>query len=262
VTAVPAPSGAPPVDPAIEHVPGDNHPAHHYHGEEWHTPRGRAIREVVFGMNDGLVTTIAFVAGAAKTLSDPRLVLLAGLAEMVAGAAAMGMGSYLSTKSQRDFFESEIARETKEIRETPEHEIAEAREIYKDLGFEPDEVEMIVKRLRANPALFLKLMLRDELGITDETLENPWKNAAIMSVSFFLGALPVLLPYLILSDATLAFRSALAVSTIAMFAIGAARTWVTKRPFLLSGLEGLAVGVAATAVGWLGGIVVAKLLGL
>lgn len=237
------------------------HALKHFHDEEWHTPKGRAIREVVFGMNDGLVTTIAFVAGASKTLADTHLVLLAGVAGMVAGAVSMGMGAYLSTKSQRDFFSSEIAREKREIRETPDHEADEAREIYEDLGFEPDEVEMIVKRLRANPALFLKMMMRDELGIVDEHLENPLRNSLTMGIAFFVGALPPLIPYVFVKDARQALIAAAALSLVAMFAIGAGRTRVTKGHLLLSGLEGIAFGAAAAAVGWLGGVVIGMFVG-
>ena len=236
------------------------HPHKRFHGEDWHTPKGRAIREVVFGMNDGLVTTIAFVAGVSGSLADPRLVVLAGVAEMIAGAVSMGVGSYISTKSQGDFFASEIARERREIREMPEHELAEARQIYSELGFAPDEVEMIVRRLEKNPKLFLRLMLRDELGIVEETFENPLRNAVIMGGAFVLGAIPPLVPFFFASDARVALPWAMALSLLAMFAIGAGRTRVTNRRFLVSGLEGVAFGLAATLVGWLGGVAVGRLL--
>lgn len=212
-------------------------------------------------MNDGLVTTIGFVAGVSATLATPHLVLLAGIAEMVAGAFSMGVGSYLSTKSQRDFFQAEIARETKEISETPDHEVAEAREIYRDMGFEPEEVEMIVRRLRANPKLFLKLMLRDELGIVDQTIESPLRNARNMGLAFFAGSVPPLVPYLFLTDGALAFKVSVGASLAAMFAIGAGRTSVTRKGFLASGLEVVAFGVAATVAGWLGGLAVGQLVG-
>ena len=82
----------------------------HQH-EDWHTPRGRAIREIIFGMNDGLVTTIGFLAGVTSSISESRYILLAGMAEVVAGAVSMGIGAYLATKSQREFFHSEVEQE-------------------------------------------------------------------------------------------------------------------------------------------------------
>ena len=74
-----------------------------HHHEEWHTPKGRAIREIIFGMNDGLVTTIGFLAGVTGSIAESRYIRLAGLAEIVAGAISMALGAYLATKSQRDF---------------------------------------------------------------------------------------------------------------------------------------------------------------
>lgn len=237
----------------------DVHPQKRFHGEEWHTPKGRLIREVVFGMNDGLVTTIAFVAGLTH-FDDSRLIVYAGAAEMIAGAVSMAFGSYLSTKSQREFFQAEIAREKHEIKEMPEHEAEEARQIYSELGFKPDEVEMIVKRLRANPKLFLEMMKRHELGISDEHLESPMRNAIAMGIAFVFGAIPPLVPYFFIANLHTALAVAIALSLAAMFAIGAGRTRITKRPFLKSGFEGVAFGVAATIVGYAGGLAAAAIL--
>src|SRR5437588_5821340 len=100
-----------------------------FHDEEWHTPRGRAIREVIFGLNDGLITTLGFVAGVTGSLAQKNMILLAALAEVVAGAISMSSGAYISSKSQKEFFEKEIARERREIEEDPEHEKNEIRQI-------------------------------------------------------------------------------------------------------------------------------------
>ena len=86
-----------------------------HHHEDWHTPKGRAIREIIFGMNDGLVTTIGFLAGVTGSISQGRYILLAGMAEVVAGAVSMGIGAYLATKSQQEFFHSETEQEKWEI---------------------------------------------------------------------------------------------------------------------------------------------------
>ena len=88
-------------------MPSSPHLLTALHSEDWHTPKGRFIREVMFGVNDGVVSTIGFVAGATGALMQTRVVLLAGVAAVVAGALAMGIGAYLASKSQRDFFESE-----------------------------------------------------------------------------------------------------------------------------------------------------------
>src|SRR5207249_10537180 len=119
----------------------------------------------MFGVNDGLVSTMGFVAGATGALMQGHLVLLAGIASVVAGALAMGLGAYLASKSQREFFESERAREHREIEEVPEDERKEIRDIFAQMGFLPDEVEMIVRRITSNKDLWVRFMMREELGI-------------------------------------------------------------------------------------------------
>src|SRR3989338_2200012 len=91
-----------------------------YHNEDWHTPKGRQIREVVFGMNDGLVSTVGFVAGVTGSINESRVVFLTGMAAITAGAVSMFLGAYLASKSQREFFEKDIAREKREIIESPD----------------------------------------------------------------------------------------------------------------------------------------------
>src|SRR5437870_2732530 len=120
-------------------------PAPHHH-EDWHTPQGRLIREVVFGANDGIVTLIGFVAGVTGALSSTRPIILASIALIIAGSVSMAIGAYLSSKAQREFFEHEIQRERWEIETMPEMETAEVRDHYTKLGFSPSEVEMITRR--------------------------------------------------------------------------------------------------------------------
>src|SRR3989338_4659463 len=130
-----------------------------YRDEAWHSPGGRAIREVVFGFNDGMVSTVGFVVGVAAALSDPRIVLITGLAEVMAGGFSMFFGSYLSTKNQREFFEQEIERERYEIREMPEKEREEIRRIYEAKGFKGGDLEMVVNHITSDNNVWLKCMM-------------------------------------------------------------------------------------------------------
>jgi VIT1/CCC1 family predicted Fe2+/Mn2+ transporter len=118
-----------------------------FHGEVWHTSKGRAIREVIFGLNDGLITTLEFLAGMTGSIPDRNIILLAGLAEMVAGATSMSSGAYISSESQREFFEKEIARERFEIEEDSEHEKNEIRQIYGERGFTDEEIDILIRRI-------------------------------------------------------------------------------------------------------------------
>lgn len=221
-----------------------------FHGEEWHTPKGRAIREIVFGTNDGLVTTIGFIAGVTGAIADSNLILLAGLAEMFAGAISMFFGAYISSKSQREFFEKEISRERREIEESPEEEKDEMRIIYKDMGFNDEEANLIVSRITKDKNFWLKIMVREELGIMVEEMENPISIGSIMGVSFILGAIPPLLPFIFMDNAVAALKVAVPISLGTMFLIGMAKTRITKTNWAKSGLEMLAIGSTAAVVGY------------
>src|SRR5438445_8726628 len=143
-------------------------PIKRFHDDAWHTPQGRLVRECIFGLNDGVISTVGFLAGVTATLSDVHTIALGGVAAAVAGAVAMGVGAYVSSKSQRAFFQAEIAREAWEIEHMPDHEREEIRDIYQKLGFSPDEVDIIVRRVTSNPALWLRVMPPEALGLAEE----------------------------------------------------------------------------------------------
>lgn len=229
-----------------------------FQAEAWHTPQGRFIREVMFGINDGLVSTIGFVAGATSSLMQAHLVLLAGIASVVAGSLSMGIGAYLASKSQREFFESEKAREHREIEEVPEDERREIRDIFAQMGFVKDELEMIVNRITSNKDLWVRFMMREELGILEETV-NPITIGLLMSAAFVAGSIPPLLPYMLLQDPLAALKMAVIVSLLALFLIGVAKTALTRQFWLKSGLEVMFLGSLATGIGFAIGKIVSLL---
>jgi predicted membrane protein (TIGR00267 family) len=232
-----------------------------FHNEDWHTPKGRAIREVIFGINDGLVTAIGFVAGVTVSMADVKMVLLSGLAEMVAGGISMFFGAYLSTKSQREFFDKEIKRETKEIEEMPEREAEEIKEIYSNFGFKEDEVEMIVKRVTSDKKLWVRFMMREELGIMEETFDDPLKVGSVMGVSFAIGSLPPLIPYMLINEPMTALKVAIVTSLLFLFGVGIGKTTVTKGNWLKSGIEVIIIGSIASGVGFIIGKIVSVVVG-
>ena len=221
-----------------------------HHHEDWHTPKGRAIREIIFGMNDGLVTTIGFLAGVTGSISQGRYILLAGMAEIVAGAVSMGIGAYLATKSQQEFFDSEIEQEKWEIEKMPEKEAEEIRDIYGKMGFTPSEQDMIVNRVTSDKELLLRFMKREELGIIDEHRDDPVQVALTMGGSFFVGCLPPIIPYFFLADPHSAIMVAILFSVVFLFLAGAAKTRLTKVKPLRSGLETMILGILASSVGY------------
>lgn len=242
-TATPSPPSAP--------FP---HP-HHFHDEPWHTPKGKLIREVVFGMNDGLITTIGFLAGVTLTMPHPSLVVMAVLAEVFAGTISMCVGAYLSSKSQREFFQREIDRERREIIETPEHEADEIREIYRARGFEPEEIEIIVSRVTSDRERFLDFMLKEELGLVRESMDNPYTVAGVMGGSFLAGGMIPTIPLLVPGPAN-PFPLSLAAALVALFGLGVSKARLARRNPWLGGVEILVLGSLAAGLGFLLGAVV------
>src|SRR4029077_21012644 len=107
----------------------------------------------------------------------------------------MGVGAFVASKSQRAFFQAEIAREAWEIEHMPDHERQEIREIYQKLGFTPDEGDIIVRRVTSNPDLWLRVMSREELGLAEEVFDSPVRVGLVTSLAYQVGALLLLVPY-------------------------------------------------------------------
>jgi len=222
-----------------------------WHGEIWHTPKGRLIRDVVYGIDTGLVTTVSFLAGISLTLALRSKILLAGLIEATAGTLAIFFGAYISTKAQKHFFESQIEREKKEIEEKPEKEKEEIRQIFGEMGFTPEERELAVKRISADKERWLKFMVQEEIGIAPGTIDNPWEIGFISAGSYLVGAIPALLPFLVLSNPRTALLISAGSVLIFLFILGVAKTRVTRARPLLSGLETLLVGAVSCGAGFL-----------
>lgn len=217
--------------------------------EGWHSPKGRAIREVVFGMHDGLITTLGFLSGVNAVTASWRLIMIAGLAEAFAQTLSMGFGAYLSTKSEREFYQREIARERLEIETAPEKERDEIREIYRSKGFSDDEIEIMVMRLTANRELWLKAMMMEELGLIEERFDNPIRVGLLIGASSLVGAFLPILPYFFL-ELNWAFTASIAVAAMALFATGAGKTWLTRKAWWRSGLEMMGIGLLVSVAGY------------
>jgi VIT1/CCC1 family predicted Fe2+/Mn2+ transporter len=218
--------------------------------EKWHDMEGKSVREVIFGLNDGLVTAFGFVSGVSGAHLKPLLIFLTGLAQAVAGGLSMFFGAYLSTKAQRQFFEAEIEREKWEIENMPEKEIEEVREIYRAKGFTPEETEMIVKRIVSNKEEWLSFMMKEELGLFPENFDNPLKVSWIIGLSFFLAALVPVFPYIFFSQEKEAFIFSAISTLVVLFIAGAWKTKVTRTSWISSGIEMLVVGLIAGGIGF------------
>ena len=225
--------------------------------------RQRSIREIVFGAQDGVLTTLGIVTGVNGATADRGTILITGFLSMLVGAISMGVGEYLGGKAEREVFESAIDREQREMIDMPAEEFAEQIAYYKLKGFTDDEANTIVRRLEKNPEIWLHEMVRDEFGIDLREAEAGGLRAPFaMAGSFAIGAALPVLPYAFGSLSLLsAIWIGLGVAIAALFGIGYfAGTLSARRP-LVKGLEIVAYGAAVFAIAWLAGHYVPGLFG-
>ncbi|MCC6175915.1 MAG: VIT1/CCC1 transporter family protein [Chloroflexi bacterium] len=219
-----------------------------------HGPGSRSgtLRAAVFGINDGLVSNFSLVLGMAGAELNPHIVLLAGVAGLVAGACSMAAGEYVSMRVQREMFEAAIDRERRELIESPEDEIREIEVILRAQGVPDADAKRIAPSVMADPEVALDMMARQELGLDPDELGSPIGAAVSSFGSFAIGALLPLVPFILAAASLLAggtaVLAAIAVAGLALFVVGAAAARLSGRPLLFGGLRMLGIGAAAAAV--------------
>jgi VIT1/CCC1 family predicted Fe2+/Mn2+ transporter len=229
-----------------------------WHGESWHTTRGRAIRDIVYAIDTGLVTTVSFIAGVSASLVTIERIIIAGLIQIVSGMLAIFFGSYISTKAQKSFFENQIDREKREIEEDPEKETQEIREIFGEIGFSRDEQEIAVKHITSNKETWLKFMVQEEIGISPGLIDKPYEIGAISAVSFLIGAIPAIMPFFIFGTVVQALMISATSVLIFLFVLGVLKSKITKVKWYKSGLETLIIGSVSCGSGFLLGRIIAE----
>ncbi|HET9045963.1 MAG TPA: VIT1/CCC1 transporter family protein [Casimicrobiaceae bacterium] len=207
---------------------------------------GGNLRAAVFGINDGLVSNASLILGVAGASSDPRVVVLSGVAGMAAGAFAMAAGEYVSVQSQRELYEHQIALERDELKQYPEAEAQELALIYAAKGLPKKEAGRLAQRLVADPEHALDTLAREELGLNPAELGSPLGAAISSFVSFAAGAVLPLAPFLLMAAST-ALPAAIGVTAASLFVVGATLSLFTGRNAAFSGLRMLALGAAAGA---------------
>jgi vacuolar iron transporter family protein len=217
------------------------------HRERWHVRGAGWIGDAIYGVNDGLGAVFGIVSGMAGYTGGSEVVLAAGLAGTVASALSMGAGAYLSSKSQREVYESEVAREQLEIEEDPHEELLELELFYQLKGFSADEARSMAERLQEEPSQFLRTLVHEELGLNEATFPNPWRSTVSASLSTAVGGFIPIIPFFFTVGMPAVIASFI-ISTIAHFAVGASKALVTTRSWWASGAEMTMVGVLEAAV--------------
>lgn len=223
----------------------------------------RGIREIVFGAQDGVLTTLGIVTGVGSATSGHATVLITGFLSLVVGALSMGVGAYLGGKAEREVVSNAIELERREMLEKPEEEFLEQIAYYRLKGFTDDEALTIVRRLEKNPDIWLHEMVRDEFGIDLREAEGGGlREAAAMTGSFALGAALPVVPYLFAIPVVTAMWAALACAIVALFAIGYFAGTLSGRSPYRKGFEIVAFGAVVFAVAWSAGHFIPPLFGV
>ena len=214
------------------------------------------LGEMVYGGLDGIITTFAVVSGVAGAHLGAPVILILGLANLLADGFSMATGAYLSTKSEQEYYRKEWEREAWEVEHFPDGERAELYEVYRQRGYTEQDARQLVEIQSREPERWVKAMMLDELGMLEDE-SNPLTNGLVTFGAFVAAGVVPMLVYLFglvfPVPMETAFPIAIILSGMALFGLGAAKVLVTKLNPIRSGLEMLIVGGVAAGVAYLVG---------
>ncbi len=222
--------------------------------EEQHPHGGDWLREIVFGLNDGLVTTLVFIIATSVVAQAHAALLLVVLSEVTAGGVSMALGGYLSARTERDILEYRIETERREIATEPEEERAELRDIYRRKGLTGALLERVIAHQTADHERWLNALVRDELGVVDEESVAPWRQGLQIGASFALGGLIPTVPVLLGLPLPWMQVAAYGLTALTALALGAVKARYSLKGPLRNGLEFLAIVTAGTIAGAIIGV--------
>jgi VIT1/CCC1 family predicted Fe2+/Mn2+ transporter len=212
-----------------------------------HRVEGSWIRDATLGANDGLVSVLTLIAGVAGATRG-RVVLLAGISALVAGAISMGVGGFVSARAYRAYYRKELERELREMREVPEVEREEIREVYRARGFEGEALEMVVQTITSNPKVWLRVMMQEELGLS-QGFGRPLGAAVTVFAAFLVGGAVPVIPFLF-GEGLATLLVSFLVTAAALMVAGAVRTRFTGEPPVRAGLELVAMATVGLSVAY------------
>ncbi len=222
----------------------------------------RSVREIVFGAQDGILTTLGIITGVGVAEGARSAVFISGFLAMLAGALSMAVGEYLGGKSEREVVQATIAMEKTEMATDPQGEFAEQVAYYKMKGFSAEEAQMIVRRLTQHPDIYLYEMMRDEFGIDPRVAEDTDLRAPLaMGGSFAAGSLIPILAFIIPLSMTGSTILALVLAVAALFGVGFYAARNTDRNPVSKGLEIVAFGVVVFVLSYLAGHYIPPMFG-
>lgn len=218
---------------------------------ERHFTASDLVRDLVIGMSDGLTVPFALAAGLSGAVQSNHTIVTAGLAEIAAGAIAMGLGGYLAAKSDVQHYYRERRREVQEVRDKPEEEEREVGHIFRQYGLSDEEIAPIMKALRSHPRNWIDFMMRFELGMEEPDPSRALKSAATIGGAYIIGGCIPLSAYMFFGSPLESLRLSVSVTALALFAFGYLKGKFTSASPLRSAWQTLLVGAVAAAAAYL-----------
>jgi VIT1/CCC1 family predicted Fe2+/Mn2+ transporter len=217
---------------------------------EKHLKSSDFITDIVIGMSDGLTVPFALAAGLSGAVSSNSIVITAGIAEIVAGCIAMGLGGYLAGKTEQEHYQSELKREYDEVEHIPEKEMNEVKEIFAEYGIDEAGQDLIANQLAKNKTLWVNFMMKYELGL-DEPDSNRARNSALtIGIAYFVGGLLPLTAYFFTPTPQKGLMVSAIITTACLFIFGYFKSKVTGQPPLRGAFKVTAIGLIAAAAAY------------
>ncbi len=221
---------------------------------------GAYLSDVIFGANDGIITTFAVIAGAWGGGLNPQIIILMGLANLLADGLSMGLGNYLGKKSQREHEKTQRKKEEWEVEHLPEKELKEIKDILAAKGFKGRDLARAAAVISQDKKVWVDFMMTEELGILESGEVNPFKHGLAIFLAFALAGLAPLLPFFLPPVFVSPFILSIIMGTATLFLIGAWRAKIYAGFWLKAGWEMLIIGVISGAAAYGIGVLVRHIL--
>lgn len=214
---------------------------------EKHITSSATLCDFVIGMSDGLTVPFALAAGLSGAVSSATVIVIAGVAEIVAGGIAMGLGGYLAAKTESDHYQAEYRREMQEIEEVPHVEAAEVADILTEFGVQEQQIPTVVEAIQSNPKKWVDFMMRFELGLEKPDPRRIVFSPLTIGLAYVLGGLVPLLPYMFFTQVQQGLFFSIIITLIALLCFGAFKGHFTGRKIGRSALQTAVIGAIAAA---------------
>ena len=220
---------------------------HDHHHEEKHIQSSDLIRDVVIGMSDGLTVPFALAAGLTGAVTNSSIIVIAGIAEIVAGSIAMGLGGYLAGKTELDHYNNELKREYEEVERIPEMEKKEVKDFFANIGLSEEIQDMASEEIAKDKKQWVDFMMKFELGLAKPDPKRATKSALNIGLSYAVGGIIPLSPYFFIPVSSEALKYSVIATLVCLFIFGYFKSRITGVPVLSGALKVMMIGALAAA---------------